>query len=88
MSEKTTDFYYFVPRADAIKVPHAPRDQAVRLYHASFHDGIWNLQVRAPMVLGRAKEGRDYIVATAAMRREDLIALRNAINVTLAEHPV
>lgn len=45
----------------------------------------WALQVRAPITLANGREGNDFVIATATLNRDDLLALRGAIDASLAE---
>jgi hypothetical protein len=59
-------------------------ERAIRLYQAS-PDG-WILQVRDHLLLHNRAKGKDFIVASASLAKEDLVAMRDAINALLSEH--
>jgi hypothetical protein len=75
----STDFYQPVKYGSITKVKDVPRVRAIRLY-CEQAGGSWGLQIRAPLNLQNRKEGKDFIVAHATLHREDLEALRDAIN--------
>jgi hypothetical protein len=81
-----TDFYRVVSeyaRARAIK--DVKQEPAIRLYCEQF-GAQWNLQVRALRASGsHYGKGKEFFVSTAPMNRDDLIALREAIDALLAE---
>lgn len=78
------DFFRSIRRTDIRKVKNVGRLDAIRLY--SEQRGItWNLQVRGPARVGGGREGADFIVANAPCDAEDLRALRDAIDVFLAD---
>lgn len=60
------------------------REKGVRLY-CDQHGAAWSLQLRSPLTLASGHEGKDFMIATASMSREDLLALRTAINEALAD---
>lgn len=82
------DFHRVVPQAHACKVNEhdVEKTDAIRVYCTqSSAPACWALQVRSTMRLANGRKGADYIVATASLQREDMLALRDAINVALAE---
>ena len=64
--------------------PDVDHERAIRLFPTT-RNTTWALQVRAPMELPRAREGKDYIIACAHLSIDDLVALRDAANAALAE---
>ena len=60
-----------------------PRERAVRLYQSS--PDSWDLQVRGPLGVGfmGIKDGKDFVIASAAHSRADLLALRTAVDEAL-----
>ena len=86
-----SQFYCPLPHVDVMKadpkVPGADREKAIRLY-CDQAGTTWALQVRGPIRLANGREGKDFIIAAAKMSREDLQALRAAIDETLAEYGV
>lgn len=68
--------------------PKQEREQCVRLY-CEQAARLWQLQIRAPMSLGRYGEGgkgKDFIVAGASLNVEQMRALRDAVNAALKEY--
>ena len=59
------------------------RESGVRAY-CEQTDSVWAIQVRGPMRLRSGREGKDFIVATATLEREQMVALRDAIDRFLA----
>lgn len=57
----------------------------LRLYCTSA-DEAWSLQVRGPLKRADGRDGADFVIACARMRREDMIALRDAIDRQLEEY--
>lgn len=87
-----SDFYKPIESVRIYKAKDAnTRERAVRLYCSQsgrFGYGLWELQVRGPISLGAngyGGEGKDFIIANASVTREDLIALRAAIDAHLSE---
>jgi len=62
----------------------AIRERSIRLYCEQM-GSVWNLQIRAPISLDHGKEGKDFVIATAALNIEDMRALRSAIDAFLVE---
>jgi hypothetical protein len=60
-------------------------ERAIRLY-CTQHGQAWNLQIRSPLGIGYAgmTDGKDDVIANANLYREDLLALRAAIDEALA----
>lgn len=81
-----SEFNRKIRHAGASTVPDVERVQAIRLYCES-HRTTWNLQVRGPQWLGRGHgtEGKAFMVATARLGKDDLLALREAIDALLEE---
>jgi hypothetical protein len=73
------DLYRVLEHVDIRKCRSVGREPAVRFYCIQ-RGGAWNLQVRAPITLDNGREGKDFIIATASIYREDLLALRDAID--------
>ncbi|HZJ67668.1 MAG TPA: hypothetical protein VFD36_29395 [Kofleriaceae bacterium] len=61
------------------------RETGLRLYCAQA-DTTWNLQLRAPLRLANGKDGKDFMIATASVPKDVLIALRNAIDLQIAKY--
>lgn len=63
---------------------HTEVKPAFRLYCWMYAEA-WNLQVRGPLMLGFAgvRKGKDNIIATVSLRRDEMIALRDAIDAQL-----
>lgn len=78
-------FYRPVHSAGASVVKDVEREHAIRLYCEQSGES-WLLQVRGPQRLGLGhREGKAFMVAGAMLNRDDLIALRDAINALLDE---
>ena len=77
------DLYRPVPSRIGV-VKNVERESAVRLY-CEQSCASWCLQVRGPMRLQGGREGRDFIVASSSLDRDDLRALRDAIDAYLGE---
>jgi len=78
-NKETVHFYRVVERAGAHAVTGVGREKAIRLY-CEQRGVSWLLQVRGPRLnRGGLIEGKAFMIANAWMNREDLIALRNAI---------
>lgn len=60
------------------------RESGVRAYCEQWKSA-WALQVRGPMRLRNGREGKDFVVATAMLDREQMQALRDAIDRFLAD---
>jgi hypothetical protein len=71
-------------RADIKTVDKVERESGIRAYCEQWKS-IWALQVRGPMRLRNGREGKDFIVATAFLDREEMRALRDAIDLLLAD---
>lgn len=80
-------FYRVVSRAGVSAADTYPRTKAIRLW--CVQHGSWYLQACAPRRLGtghiESKEGKGFLVATAALDRDTLVALRDACDVLLEE---
>jgi hypothetical protein len=84
---RASDFYrpVAIPIATHIRaVSRVEREKAVRLYCVQ-HGQAWALQIRAPLTLRSGAEGKDFLVAHAALTREELVALRDAIDAHLKD---
>lgn len=86
------DFIRPIDHVDVGKYNHAEtRDRGIRLYctaSAETHGGDnarYALQVFAPMKLANGQEGRDYVIATASLSPQDLVALRAEVDAAIAE---
>jgi hypothetical protein len=86
------DFFRAVEYTAVCKYNHAEtRNRGIRLYctaSAVTHGGDnarYALQVFAPMKLTNGQEGRDYMIATAPLSHQDLVALRAEIDVAISE---
>lgn len=86
------DLWRPVAHATADKASaHVARERGVRLYctrSGSFvgaDNARWSLQVRAPIKLGSGREGKDFIISTASIGPEDMVALRDMITAELEE---
>ena len=80
----STDFYRKVFRAGSHVVKDVAREPAIRAYKDS--PDCWTLQVRGPQMLGMGyTEGKAMMVASAKLLRDDLVALRDALNALIAE---
>ncbi len=78
------EFFKPIDHVTASKVNDVPRTRAIRLY--CYQSGsAWNLQVRGPLSLVDNREGKDFIVATANLKKADLLALRAAIDEALSD---
>lgn len=85
-----SDFYRPLPFVNIIKADKKldyEREGGIRLY-CTQAGTAWALQVRDWIRLANGRKGKDFIIATASMSREDLLALRTAIDETLAEYGV
>jgi hypothetical protein len=71
-------------RADIKAVDKVERESGIRAYCEQWKS-YWVLQVRGPMRLRNGREGKDFIVATAFLEREQMLALRDAIDLLLAD---
>jgi len=89
----TTDFQRKITEAGIYKhndVPEADRDRSIRLYctsSAEVHgaEASYSLQIRARVRIANMSEGKDFAIATATLRLEDLIALNAATEEAIAE---
>ena len=76
-----------VPRIHVLKYnqPHCRIERASRLYSTQFAQA-WSLQIRAPLGIGTYgyEDGKTDVIANASLYREDMIALRDALNEALA----
>jgi len=73
------------PYTKAIKIPDdSPRTPGVRLF-CTQRGAMWTLQVRANVELAGGRRGKDFVAAQAPMTRDDLRALRAAIDAQLEE---
>jgi hypothetical protein len=86
------DFIRPIDHVDVGKYNHVKtRDRGIRLYctaSAETHGGDnarYALQVFAPMKLANGQEGRDYVIATASLSPQDLVALRAEVDAAIAE---
>ena len=61
------------------KVKNVEPERGLRLY-CEQADDIWALQVRGPLRLQNGTDGKDFIIANAHLDREEMMALRDAIN--------
>lgn len=77
-------FYRAVRTADARKVKGVDPEPAIRTY-CEMTCRAWALQVRAPLLLANGAVSKDFVVAHAHLNREDLIALRDALNDLIAD---
>lgn len=73
-----------------IRAPHGSisddaKKPAIRLYCTSA-DTSWCLQVRAQETLANGTAGKKYLIASATLDRETMLALRAAINANLEEY--
>ena len=78
-------FYRPVSRVDIRKENHpsVERESAVRLY--CYYSGVdWCLQVRAPLRRKDGSESKDFVVASAHLDVDAMLALRDAIDKQLA----
>jgi len=59
-------------------------ERAIRLYCTQFRES-WTLQIRSPLGIGYAglQDGKEDVIAGASLSREDLLALRDAIDTAL-----
>lgn len=84
-SGASAEFYHPTKlRAGARIVRGVPRERAIRLYCVQA-GSLWNLQIRGPQERGNYSEGKEFIVATAPLCRDELVALRDAIDTLLTE---
>jgi hypothetical protein len=86
------DFIRPIDYVDVGKYNHTEtRDRGIRLYctaSAKTHGGDnarYAMQIFAPMKLANGREGRDYVIATASLSLQDLVALRAECDATIAE---
>jgi hypothetical protein len=66
-------------RSNIRAVDGVERESAIRAY-CEMSNAAWVFQVRGPMRLRNGREGKDFVVATATLERDELLALRDAIN--------
>src|SRR3990167_6813225 len=61
-------------------------ERAIRLYCTQFRES-WSLQVRGPLGVGNfgLRDGKDDLIADASLNRDDMVALRDAINAALGD---
>jgi len=77
--------FYRRARADISLVDKTvERESAVRVYCWQ-RGSAWSFQVRAPLTLRNGREGKDFIVATAYLEREQMQTLRDSIDRFLAD---
>ncbi len=86
------DFIRHINYVEVAKYNHVEtRDRGIRLYctaSASTHGGDnarYALQIFAPMKLANGQEGRDYMIATASLSPQNLVALRAEVDAAIAE---
>ncbi len=94
MEYKSLDFYRPLPKPYQVRISKvmgclkgAERiERAVRLYCTQYAQS-WSLQVRGPEGTGLMgyTDGKRDMIANASLGKDDLIALRDAINEALAE---
>lgn len=73
-------FYRVVSRAGVKTIKGVEREKAIRLY-CEQGDESWLLQVRGPQLTGGGfVEGKAFMTANAWLNRDDLLALRSAID--------
>jgi hypothetical protein len=84
-NDSTIELYRPIPHVEIRAFKHAEtRESAVRLYCTqSYEGGRWNLQVRASETLANGAEGQRFLIGTATLDRESMIALRDAIDAQL-----
>ena len=78
------DLYRVLDHVHVNKVKLVPPEDAVRLY-CTQHGEAWCLQVRGTMCLASGKAGADFVVASGSLYREDMVALRDAIDAFLKD---
>jgi hypothetical protein len=86
------DFIRPIDYVDVGKYNHTKtRDRGIGLYctaSAVTHggdDARYALQIFAPIKLANGQEGRDYVIATASLSPQDLVALRAEIDAAISE---
>lgn len=57
-------------------------ERILRLY-CELSGGLWKLQIRGPLSLSDGSDGKAFVVATASLNRDSLVALRDACNAML-----
>jgi hypothetical protein len=77
--------YEVLPRTEIRRALHANHEPALRLYCENA-DQTWNLQVRGVLLRADGSAGRDFVVATAPLNREQMLALRKSIDEHLEEY--
>lgn len=82
---KVQQLYEILHRTNIRRVPNADHAPALRLYCESA-DQTWNLQVRGALVRADGSDGKDFVVATAPLNREQMLALRKSIDEHLEEY--
>ena len=75
--------FYRRARSNIKAVDGVQRESGVRLYCYQA-DSSWEIQVRGPLKLRSGRESKDFIVATGSLEREQMVALRDAIDRFLA----
>ena len=78
------DLYRVLQHLDVRKINDVPREDGVRLY-CTQHGEAWCLQLRGTVRLANGQPGKDFIVASASVYRDDMTALRDAIDAFLKE---
>ena len=88
---KTLDFYRPLTKPYQVRIAKAMdskerMERAIRLYCTQYKSS-WSLQIRGPMGIGPMgyTDGTKDIIANASFGRDDLEALRDAINEALNE---
>lgn len=74
-------------KQDAAEQMERPeKGRAVRLY-CQQHGSVWNLQVLGPLGIGGLglRDSNDFIIATASLDKESMLALRDAITAHLED---
>jgi hypothetical protein len=83
----SAEFYQPTKRIRIMKASGAKDfERAIRLYCSQFN-ATWELQIRGPNGIGYAgmADGKDNLVANASLTKQELIALRDAIDAALAD---
>ncbi len=73
------ELYLLVDHVHISKVKNVDPKRAIRLYctRAGSH---WNLQVRGLLSKANGHDGKDFVVASAELSKDDLRELRNVID--------
>ncbi len=83
--KQVEQLYEVLERTEIRRTPNADHEPALRLYCENA-DQTWNLQVRGILKRADGSDGKDFVVATAPLNRDQMLALRKSIDEHLEEY--